>query len=82
MHSIIKDLALQAGFCFWDDEGWKPYGEAEIDWAGRYDEEFNMFVELLLRDAASYIDNKIAFGIGDKLLERYGVENESVHNLE
>lgn len=81
MNSIVKDLALQAGFCFWGKEKWKPLG-AEIDWAAQYDEEFNMFVELLLRDAASYIDNKIAFGIGDKLLERYGVENEPVQNME
>ena len=75
MHPIIKDIADQAGFCFWVDEEWKPAGSV-IDWAAQYDEEFDMFVELLIRDAASYIDNKIAFGIGDKLLERYGIENE------
>lgn len=81
MNSIIKDLITQAGFCLWEDEHWKPPG-AVIDWAAQYDEEMSMFIELLIRDAASYIDNKIAFGVGDKLLERYGYDNESVRDME
>lgn len=46
MNSKIKELAEQAGFCFWSDESWKPEG-AVIDWASNYDEAFERFVELL-----------------------------------
>jgi hypothetical protein len=73
MNSKILELAQQAGFCLWENEDWKPAG-AVIDWAAQYDEQFQMFVELLLRDVASFVDNKITFGVGEKILERYGID--------
>lgn len=79
MNSRVLELLKEAGFCFWEDEEWKPPG-AVIDWAAQYDEEMPIFIELLIRDAASFIDNKVASGVGDKLLERYGYD--SVRDME
>ena len=72
MHSIVKDIADKAGFCFWEDEEWKPAGSV-IDWAAQYDKEFDLFVELLIRDVAEYVDHTLVSGIHNKILERYGI---------
>lgn len=71
-HKNIKLLLEEAGFCFWEDEGWKPEG-AVIDWAAQYDKEMNAFIELLIRDCAEYIDSHLVEGIHNKILERYGL---------
>lgn len=39
-------LAKEAGFCFWEDETWKPQ-EAVIDWSAQYDKEFIKLFELV-----------------------------------
>ena len=48
MNDTIKDIARQAGFCFWDDEEWRPPG-AVIDWSSNYDEEFKAYTNLLIK---------------------------------
>lgn len=51
MNERIRELAIQAGFEFWQDEPWN------IDWSSRYDasydDEFIKFAELLIQDAAA-----------------------------
>lgn len=49
MNNLIKQLAEEAGFCFWSNESWKPVG-AQIDWASNYDEQFEKFLHLLKRE--------------------------------
>ena len=51
MNEPIKKLAEQAGFCFWEDESWKPDG-ATIDWSCLYDNEFQKYTELLIKECA------------------------------
>ena len=61
MNDTIKDIARQAGFCFWGDEAWRPPG-AVIDWASNYDEELKAYTNLLIK----YICNKaFDWGHGD-----------------
>ena len=55
MNNQIKQLAEEAGFCFWSDESWKPAG-AEIDWSSIYDEQFENFVALLKRELLDIVD--------------------------
>jgi hypothetical protein len=43
-----KKLLKKAGFCFWDDESWKPEG-AVIDWANNYDKEIVKYTKLLTK---------------------------------
>ena len=49
MNPIIKELAEEAGFCFWEDESWGP-GKGLIDWGAAYDKEFDKYTELLIKD--------------------------------
>lgn len=51
MNEKIRELAEEAGFVFWADESWKPHN-AEIDWAAQYDEEFQKYTELLVKECA------------------------------
>jgi hypothetical protein len=51
MKKIVKELAKEAGFIFWDKEcEWKPKG-ATIDWSTEYDKELEKFFELTLNYA-------------------------------
>jgi hypothetical protein len=74
MNNKIKQLAEEAGFCFWSDEPWKPAG-AEIDWSSIYDDQLAELLRLLklelldivaegeryyeFKDGATYIKNHI-----------------------
>ncbi len=50
MKKIVKELAKEAGFIFWDKEcEWKPKG-ATIDWSSSYDKELEKFAELVIQD--------------------------------
>jgi len=49
MEKRVKELAEQAGFCFWGDEPWGP-GEGNIDWSCNYSQEFEKFVELMKQE--------------------------------
>jgi len=51
MNKRMIELAEEAGFCFWEDEEWKPHG-AMIDWSADYDDEFQKYTELLIRRCA------------------------------
>jgi len=55
VNNQIKQLAEEAGFCFWSDESWKPAG-AEIDWSSIYDEQFEDFLALLKRELLHMVD--------------------------
>jgi hypothetical protein len=51
MKKIVKELAKEAGFIFWDKEcEWKPKG-ATIDWSCDYDKELEKFFKLTLNHA-------------------------------
>lgn len=50
MKKIVKELAKEAGFVFWQDEPWKPKG-ATIDWSCDYDNELKEFFELAVEYA-------------------------------
>ena len=54
MNERIKKLAEQAGFCIWTDEEWNP-GDV-IDWAARYDKEFEKFAELIVKECCEFIE--------------------------
>lgn len=74
MNKQIKQLAEDAGFCFWSDEPWKPAG-AEIDWSSIYDDQLAELLRLLklelldivaegeryyeFKDGTAYIKNHI-----------------------
>ena len=55
MNKLIKQLAEEAGFCFWSDEPWKPVG-AEIDWSSNYDDAFERFLRILKRELLLAVD--------------------------
>jgi hypothetical protein len=53
MKKIVKELAKEAGFIFWDKEcEWKPKG-ATIDWSCDYDKELERFFKLAVEYANS-----------------------------
>lgn len=54
MNKRIKELADEAGFIFWNGESWAPHN-AEIDWAAQYDEEFQKYTELLIKECLDII---------------------------
>ena len=56
MNPRIKELAEQAGFCFWEDEEWKPHGSI-IDWSAQYDKEFQKYTELLINECISSFES-------------------------
>ena len=57
MNPRIKELAEEAGFCFWDDEEWKPH-DAVIDWSAQYDKEFQKYTELLINECITSVYNR------------------------
>ena len=52
MKKIVKELAKEAGFVFWENEEWKPKG-ATIDWSVDYDKELEKFFKLACKYAES-----------------------------
>ena len=56
MNPVIKQLAEEAGFCFWEDEEWKPHGSI-IDWSAQYDKEFQKYTELLINECISLFES-------------------------
>ena len=56
MNPRIKELAENAGFCFWEDEDWKPH-DAVIDWSAQYDKEFQKYTELLINECISSFES-------------------------
>ena len=75
MNERIKLLAEQAGFCMWTDEEWNP-GDV-IDWAARYDKEFEKFAKLIVKECAEVAGcngHVSGFTLGDLIKEHFGVE--------
>ena len=80
MNEQIKFLAEQAGFVLWKDESWNP-GDV-IDWSCRYDDEFEKFAELIVRqclhkienEAAQYAEPVWAVELVNDIKEHFGVE--------
>jgi hypothetical protein len=58
MNPVIKQLAEEAGFCFWSDEEWKPK-DAVIDWSAEYDDEFQKYTELLIKECVNVIYDNV-----------------------
>lgn len=56
MNPVIKQLAEDAGFCFWEDESWKPHG-AIIDWSADYDKEFQKYTDLLINECLTALES-------------------------
>ena len=52
MKKIVRELAKDAGFIFWENEEWKPKG-ATIDWSCDYDKELEKFFKLAVKYAES-----------------------------
>jgi len=52
MNNKIKQLAKDAGFCFWESESWGP-GPDNIDWSSNYQQEFNLFAEMMIKECAN-----------------------------
>lgn len=70
MNPRIKELAEKADFIFWSDESWGP-GEGHIDWSTDYDESFQKYTELLIRECA-----EICLEANDhkNILRHFGIE--------
>ena len=78
MNPRIKELAEDAGFCFWEDEDWKPHG-AIIDWSAEYDKEFQKYTELLINECLDICQNHytiegIAQNIEKDIKEKFGIK--------
>jgi DUF438 domain-containing protein len=55
MNKDIQKIAKTAGFCFWENEEWKPDGEI-IDWSSNYDNELEKFANLLINEKQNEIN--------------------------
>lgn len=73
MNPIIKQLAEEAGFCFWEDEEWKPK-DAVIDWSAIYDKEFEKYTELLIKECAAVVFRKVGPKSALDVLNHFGIE--------
>ena len=82
MNPRIKELAEDAGFCFWEDEEWKPHG-AIIDWSADYDKEFQKYTELLIEDIIKlnyedeFLSTMLKVSFENKVRTRFGIKDES-----
>ena len=43
---VYEKLVIEAGFCTWSDEPWKPEGQF-IDWSQGYTKELKRFAKLV-----------------------------------
>ena len=58
MNERIKQLALDAGFVFWNDEPWGPASAVPsdcIDWSSNYDKELLLYTDLIIQMCADHI---------------------------
>lgn len=56
MNEHIKALLIEANFCLWEDEEWKPQENSVIDWSADQTEEFEVFLLLLRNKILDMID--------------------------
>ena len=73
MNPIIKELAEEAGFCFWENEEWGP-GPGHIDWSAIYDKEFQKYSEYLIAHLTQRLleSRLINIPIAEQIREEYG----------
>ena len=51
----LQELAVDAGFAFWEDEAWGP-GPGNIDWSSEYDMELQGLYDRMLEEVLKTID--------------------------
>jgi hypothetical protein len=78
MKKIVKELAKEAGFAFWENEEWKPKG-ATIDWSCDYEKELEKFAERIVQECASIIESQdvdptFRHRMSWAMKEKFGVE--------
>lgn len=67
MNNLIRKLAKEAGFIFWENESWKPK-DAIIDWSTNYDEDLVRYTRLVVEEclnAKDESDIRQRFGLND-----------------
>lgn len=72
MNEKLRELAEQAGFCFWkDSEHWKPEG-ATIDWSTDYDDALAELARLLVNECANLAE---PYGAAQSIKEYFNFED-------
>ena len=56
MNNLIRKLAFEAGFIFWENESWKPK-DAIIDWSSVYDKELVEHTRLVVKECLTMVSN-------------------------
>ena len=85
MNDRIRELLVESGFCFWEDEEWGP-GPGKVSWECEYEKEMEKFSELLVRECAVAAAN--AEGIcgvtAEAITTHFGIEDkeEDIERLE
>jgi hypothetical protein len=51
----LQEMAVDAGFAFWEDEAWGP-GPGNIDWSSEYDMELQGLYDRMLEEVLKTID--------------------------
>ena len=51
----LQEMAVDAGFAFWEDEVWGP-GPGNIDWSSEYDMELQGLYDRMLEEVLKTID--------------------------
>ena len=72
---IIKELAEEAGFVYWQDEAWGP-GPDFIDWSSNYDNELAKYTELVVRECAEIADKAEPYKANDLIKSKFGLKDE------
>jgi hypothetical protein len=51
----LQEMAVDAGFAFWEDEAWGP-GPGNIDWSSEYDQQLQCLYDIMLEEVLKTID--------------------------
>lgn len=54
----LTELAVDAGFAFWEDEKWGP-GPGNIDWSSEYDQQLQGLYDRMLEEVLQTIDESL-----------------------
>jgi hypothetical protein len=60
MNNNIINILKQSGFCFWENEEWKPEGEI-IDWSSNYDDEIEQAIQTAAKICCDLIESNTAY---------------------
>lgn len=72
---IIKELAEEAGFVYWQDESWGP-GPNFIDWSSNYDNALAKYTVLVVRQCAEVANKAEPYKANDLILNKFGLKYE------